>query len=158
MPLVLGAVVALVLGLGAGAAFAYFTSTGSGSGAATTGTAQPVTVLQTSATVTNKLYPGGSGDLRVKLDNPNGYPVTIVAIAAGSGTVTGSGGIGTCTNTGVSVSPQSGLSITVASDPNLPNNPVSVVIPDGVSMSTSSDSACQSATFQVPVAITVQKG
>jgi hypothetical protein len=158
MPLVLGAVVALVLGLGAGTAFAYFTSTGHGSGAASTGTPLSVTVLQASGTVTNKLYPGGSGDLRVKLDNPNSYPVTIVAIAAGSGTVTSSGGVGACTNTGVSVSPQSGLNIPVASDASPPTYPVSVIIPGGVSMSTNSDSGCQSATFQVPITITVQKG
>jgi hypothetical protein len=151
-PLLFGAVVALVVGLGAGTAFAYFTGLGSGSGAASVGTVQSVTVLPATGTVTNLLYPGASGDLLVELDNPNSYPVTIVGIT-GNGTVTGSNGVGTCTTTGVTVPTQTGLSVTVASGSN-----VSVVIPDGVSMGTSSDSGCQGATFQVPVTITVEKG
>jgi hypothetical protein len=154
----LAATVVLVMGLGGGAAFAYFAVTGSGSGAASTDPPQSVTVLQTTGTVTNKLYPGGSGDLVVKLDNPNSYPVDIESVAAGTGTVIGSGGIGACTDTGVSASPQTGLSISVASDASPPNHPVPVVIRNGVSMSTSSDSGCQGATFQVPVVIMVRRG
>lgn len=150
-PLLFGAVVALVVGLGAGTAFAYFTSLGSGSGVASVGTPQDVTVVNASGTVTNLLYPGATGDLLVELDNPNSYPVTIVAIAA-NGTATGSGGIGSCVTTGVSANTQSGLSITVAS-----GNNVAVVIPNGASMDATSDSGCQGATFSVPVTITVHK-
>ncbi len=157
MPLVLGAVVAVVLGLGAGTAFAYFTSTGSGSGTATVGTAQPVTVLQITGTVSvsPKLFPGATnGALQINLDNPN-PPVKITSIT-GNGAVTGSDGIGSCNTTGVTVNTQSGLSIPVAS-----GNPVSVTIPNAVSMdatSSHSDPGCQGATFQVPVTITVQEG
>jgi hypothetical protein len=151
MPLVFGAVVALVVGLGAGTAFAYFTSSGSGSGTSSVGTVQSVTVIEASGSVTNKLYPGASGDLLVELDNPNSYSVNIVGIT-GNGTVTGSSGIGTCSTTGVSVLTNNSLSIVVASGSN-----VSVVIPNGVSMDAASDSGCQGATFQVPVTITVHK-
>ena len=152
MPLVFGSVVALVVGLGAGTAFAFFTGVGSGSGTASVGTAQSVTVLAASGTVTNQLYPGVSGDLLVELDNPNSYSVDIISIT-GNGTVTGSGGVGTCTTTGVSVPTQTGLSIVVA-----PGSDVTVVIPNGVSMDATSDSGCQGATFKVPVTITVHKG
>ena len=158
MPLVLGAVVAIVLGLGAGTAFGYFTSTGSGSGTVTTGTAQSVTVLQITGTVSvsPKLFPGATnGTLQINLNNPNSYSVNITSIT-GNGAVTGSGGIGTCTTTGVTVNTQSGLSIPVAN-----GNPVSVTIPNAVSMdatSSHSDPGCQGATFQVPVTITVQEG
>lgn len=152
MPLVFGAVVALVVGLGAGTAFAFFTGVGTGSGTATVGTVLSVTVdVIASGTVTNKLYPGTSGDLKLKLDNPNSYPVTIVGIT-GNGTVTGSGGIGTCNTTGVTVTTNNALNITVAS-----GSGVFVVIPSGVSMDATSDSGCQGATFQVPVTITVHK-
>ena len=159
-PLIFGAVVALVVGVGAGSAFAYFTSLGSGSGTASVGTTPlSVTVEQATGTVTNLLYPGdASGDLRVTLDNPNSYPVTIVGITGNGSASVSSAGIGTCNTTGVTVNTQSGLSIPVASDSNPPNNPVSVVIPNGVSMNASSDSGCQGATFSVPVTVTVQKG
>ncbi len=153
MPLVLGAVIALVLGLGAGTAYAYFTSTGHGSGAASAGTASPVTVVQASGTVNSKLYPGASADLLVELNNPNSYSVNIVGVTAGTGTVTGTSGVSTCTNTEVTVPTQTGLSIAVA-----PGNGILVHIPNGVAMGTTPDSGCQGATFQVPVTITVQKG
>ena len=151
-PLLLGAVIALVVGLGAGAAYAFFTSSGSGSGAASVGTAQSVTVIAASGTVSSKLIPGISADLLVELDNPNSYSVTITGIAQ-NGSVTPVGGSGTCTTTGVSVPTQTGLSITVASGTN-----ILVHIPNGASMSTASDSGCQGAAFQIPVTITVQKG
>jgi len=142
----------LTLGLGGGAAFGYFTSSGSGSGAASVGTASPVTVLEATGTVTNKLYPGTTGDLLLTLDNPNTYPVTIYSVS-GNGTVTGSGGIGMCANTGVSVAAQSGLNVAVGS-----GSSVNVLIPGAAQMSSSSDSGCQGATFQVPLTITVHKG
>lgn len=152
MPLVLGAVVALVVGIGAGTAFSFITTSGRGSGTATVRTVQSVTVVEASGTPTHRLYPGATGDLLVKLDNPNSYPVNIVSIT-GNGTVTGTGGVGTCTTTGVTVATGTGFPIAVA-----PGNNVSVVVPKAVSMDTTSDSGCQGATFQVPVTITVHKG
>ena len=149
---VIGAVTAVTVGLAGGAAYAYFTSSGSGSGAASVGTPSPVTILQATGSVTNKLYPGATGDLLLTLDNPNSYSVTITSVS-GNGTATGSGGIGICTNTGVSVSAESGLNVTVGS-----GSSVNVVIPGAAQMSSSSDSGCQGATFQVPVTITVHKG
>ncbi|MCU1363403.1 MAG: hypothetical protein JWM55_1231, partial [Acidimicrobiaceae bacterium] len=154
-PLTFGAVVALVVGLGTGTAFAFFTTLGTGSGTASVGTPLSVTVEQATGTVTNLLYPGASGDLKVTLDNPNSYPVTIVAIQGNGPVAVSSAGIGTCNTTGVAVVTQSGVSIPVASDANPPNNPVSVVVSDGVSMDATSDSGCQGATFSVPVLVTV---
>jgi hypothetical protein len=143
----------LILGLTGGAAFAYFTSPGSGSGVGNVGTAKGVSVVAATGTVTNKLYPGASGDLSVTLNNPNSVAVKITSLSAGTGSVTGSGGLGTCTTTGVSVNAQSGLSISVS-----PGGSVSVTIPNGVTMSSSSDNGCQDATFQVPLSITVHLG
>ena len=150
-PIVIGAVVALVLGLCAGAAYGYFSSTGSGTGSTTAGTVQSVHVVAASGTVSSELIPGGSGDLLVAINNPNSYSVTITGISQ-NGSVTAVGGIGTCTTTGVSVPTQTGLSITVVSGPD-----VVVTVPNGASMSASSDSGCQGASFQVPVTVTVQR-
>lgn len=152
VPFALGTIIALVLGLGAGAAYGYFLGAGSGSGAATIGDDPPVSVVAASGTVTDTLSPGSSGDLLIDVDNPNSFSVEIVTVT-GAGAVTGSGGIGTCTDTGVTVPTQTGLSVTVA-----PGDNVAVQIPNGVSMGATSDSGCQGATFHVPVTITVRNG
>jgi hypothetical protein len=150
--MVAGAVAALTVGLAGGAAYAYFNGSGLGSGAATTGAPSAITVLAATGTVTNKLAPGTTGDLRLTLNNPNSGAVTITGVA-GNGVVTASGGIGSCSTTGVSVPNQSGLSVSVAS-----GSSVSVVIPGAVAMNASSSTGCQGATFRVPVTLTVQEG
>jgi hypothetical protein len=151
--ILIGAALALFVGLSGGAAFAYFTASGSGSGTAAAGTASPVTVLDATGTVTNKLHPGSTGDLLVTLNNPNSYSVAITGVS-GNGVATGSGGVGACSTTGVTVTPGlSGLNISVA-----PGNSVSVVISGAATMGTTSDSGCQGATFDVPVSLTVHKG
>ncbi len=152
LSVVIGAVAALLVGLGGGTAYAYLTSQGGGSGTARVGSTQSVTVLQATGTVTNELSPGSSGDLLLRLDNPNPSAVTITSLS-GNGTVVASGGIGPCVITGVSVPTQSGLRIDVP-----PGNTVSVTVPKGVSMGQVSDNGCQGATVHVPVSITVHEG
>ena len=133
----------------ASAVYAYWRTSGSGSGTASVGTASNVTLLAASGTPTSLLSPGGSADLLVTLNNPNSYAVTIVG-AAQNGTVTAVGGSG-CTTSGVSVPTQSGLTISVASGTH------TVTISNGALMSSSSDSGCQGASFQIPVTLTVQR-
>jgi hypothetical protein len=150
-PVLVGAVVALVIGLGAGSAFAYFGKPIHDSGSARAGMARSITVVQSTGTVATTLYPGATSDLIVELDNPNSSPVDIVTVA-GSGPVTSSGGIGSCVTTGVTVPTQTGLSIAVA-----PGADVVVHIPGGVTMGSRSSSGCQGATFNVPLALTVRQ-
>jgi hypothetical protein len=102
--------------------------------------------------------------LRVQLNNPNSFSVTVTGIAQ-NGPVTVVGGTG-CTsdsgtwpsitlgNSGVSVPTMTGLSIAVASGP-ITN--VVIHVPTGAFMNTSSASGCQGATFQIPVTLTVQR-
>jgi hypothetical protein len=151
-PLVFGSVVALVAGLGAGTAFAYFTSTGSGSGSGSTGTLQAVTVAAVAGTPSSTLLPGGpAADVVLNVYNPNTFAVTLVSVT-GNGLITADGGHAGCTTTGVTFSNQTNLSDTIAaSDTTL------VHLPGAASMSSSSLSACQGATFSIPVAITVHK-
>ena len=136
----------------AGGVYAYFTTGGSGSGAASVGTAQAVTVQAVATgTPASSLQPGGSADLLVQLSNPNSYTVTLVGIAQ-NGTVTPVPS-GTCTgaNAGVTVPTLAGLTISVASGVHV------VDIPGGAAMGASSASACQGASFQIPVTVTVQR-
>ncbi len=133
------------------AASAYLKAAGSGSGQATAGTTSSVTIEAASGTVNSLLAPGASADLLVQVTNPNSFAVEITTISQ-NGSVTASTGSGTCATTGVSVSTQTGLSVAVASGSH-----VVVHIPNGASMSTTSDNGCQGRSFTVPVTITVQK-
>ena len=147
--ILVGAVAALVIGLGSGAAFAYFTSVGSGSGRATTGTAKRVTVIAATGTVKSKMIPGGSADLLVELDNPNSFPVVITDISQ-NGALSVVGGTNcTAANSGVSVPTQSGLDVTI------PTGDTLVHVPNGASMSSTSNSGCQGASFELPISLTV---
>lgn len=133
------------------AASAYFKVTGNGSGQATAGTASAVTIEAASGTVNSLLVPGASADLLVQVTNPNSFPVQITGISQ-NGSVAASTGTGSCTTTGVSVPTRIGLSVAVAAGGH-----VAVHVPNGVSMSTTSDNGCQGRSFTVPVTITVQK-
>jgi hypothetical protein len=141
-----------VLALG-GVAWAYFTSSGTGSGHGSTGTMSTVALSATAGTASTPLYPGGTGDVSLEVNNPNSYAVTLVSVS-GDGTITPDAGHSACTTTGVTFSYQSGLSTTIpASTTNFP-----VHLSGAVSMSTSSSNGCQGATFSIPVTITVHKG
>lgn len=159
-----GLVAALALGLGGGAAYAYVTSSARGTGTAVVGgVPSRVTVEAATGTVANELrpggsttgnelQPGGSGDLLVTLQNANPFPVTLTGLSQ-NGSVTVLGGSGcTAANAGVSVTARTDLSITIPSGTN------TVSVPDGISMSSASDSGCQGASFDIPVVVTVRQG
>ncbi len=151
-PVLLGLVVALLLGLVGGAAWAFFTSTGTGSGTATVGSIQPVTLLAATGTPSSALQPGAHADLTLTVKNPNSYPVSITGLTQ-NGAPTVSGGTGcTAGNAGVTVPHQTGLNVGVT-----PGTAVVVHIPNGAAMSTTSASGCQGASFHFPVTITVRK-
>ncbi len=154
--LLIGAVAALTMGLGAGVAFAYFTSSGAGSGSASTGNLAPVTVAAVSGTPSAPLYPGDmSGDVILNVDNPNNQPVTLVSVSGGPSAITVSNASGcTASNSGVSFNNQSGLDITIPK--NSPDYPVDLA--GASAMLNSSGNACQGASFNIPVTITVREG
>jgi hypothetical protein len=142
------AAAAILLSLGSGTAFAYFTSAGTGTASASTGTLT-VTLAATAGPPSTPLYPGGTGDVALKVNNPNSFAVTLVSVVATGGTITASNG---CSPTGVSFTNQTGLSIPIAASAT-----VQVHLSGAASMSSSSANACQGATFSIPVTITVQK-
>lgn len=146
------AVLALVMGVGAGAAYGYFTSSGSGTGHGATGTLQTVTVAAiTGETPNTYLQPGSPGEVIVKVHNPNTVGVHLVSVTA-DGSITVAGGSGcTLSNSGVTFTNQTGLSVAVGS-----NSTALVRMPGAASMAASSANGCQGATFNIPVTITVQ--
>jgi hypothetical protein len=149
-----GAIVALVAGLGGGAAFALWSTHGSGSGSAKARTSQNVTVEAATGTVSSYLVPNGStADLTLTITNPNPFTVNITNISQNGTSFNVSGGNGcTSANSGVTVPTQSGLSVPVS-----PGTNVVVHIANGAMMSTTSNSGCQNASFQIPVFVTVHQ-
>ncbi len=150
-PLVVGGVAAIVLGIGAGAAWGYFGAQGSGSGATTIGHVTTVTVENATGTASPELQPGGTGDLKIKINNPNSFAVTIITIQQ-SGTDISVSGTSACTSTNaaITVPTQTGLSVYVTAGTS------TITITNGVQMGTTSASACQGATFSIPITITVE--
>ncbi|MGD0985617.1 MAG: hypothetical protein ABSA65_17670 [Acidimicrobiales bacterium] len=144
-----GAIVALVIGVGASVAYGYFTSYGSGTGSGSTGTLRTVTVA-TVGTPTVPLFPGGTGDVVFSVTNPNDFTVSLVSVS-GDGTITADADHSGCTTTGVTLSvPPVDLPISIPAETVQP-----IDLSGAASMSPSSLSACQGATFSIPITITV---
>ncbi len=155
------AAAAAVAGLVTGPAFGYFTARGSGAGTSGTGSLQPVAILAAiTGSPSSLLIPGATADLLLQVHNPNPNAVTLTSVSQGGGvSVTGGSG---CTgdpawpatrgNSGVSVPTTAGQSIPIPAAAT-----VVVQVPGGASMSTTSASGCQGATFQIPVTVVVRQ-
>jgi hypothetical protein len=111
-------------------------------------TAQNVTLSDASASTTAQLYPGGTGDLVVKVTNPNSFAVTVTAVN-GAGTITSDKGAACNTATGVTFTNTTGLSQSVGAGAT-----VTFSVAGKVAMSNASDNSCQGAIFTVPVTLT----
>jgi len=129
---------------------AWSTST-SGNAYSKASTASALVLSSASASTTSDLYPGGSGDLKLKVANPNNFPVRITAVTLTSGgTITSDNATCDSNGNGVTLTNQTGLAIDLAA------NAAAAVqtLAGAVHMSTSSDTNCQGATFTIPVDVT----
>ncbi|HEY7398681.1 MAG TPA: hypothetical protein VH538_10285 [Gaiellaceae bacterium] len=99
-----------------------------------------------SAFTTGLLYPGGHGDVKVKITNPNQFPVTIGSIK-GAGTITASDP--GCTATSVTFTDQTGLALSLAATATN-----EFVLAGAASMDNTANAACENATFTIPVTVT----
>jgi hypothetical protein len=144
-----GTVASAVLVLAAGTAVAFWVTTGSGSASAQAGTAQNPTTTAAAVT-TGLLVPGGSGTVKITVNNPNAYAVKVTAVA-GTTAITAAGGTGTCSNTAVTFtnqSPTSGNDVPAGGSTTL-------TFTGAVVMGTNPDQGCQNATFTIPVNVTI---
>ena len=110
-------------------------------------TAQNVTLSDASASTTAQLYPGGTGDLVIKVTNPNVFTVTVTSVT-GAGTITSDKGAACNASTGVTFTNATGLSQAVPA-----GQTVTFSVAGKVAMSTASDNSCQGALFTVPVSV-----
>ena len=134
-----------------GTAYAFWTATGTGSGTAAAGVAQPLTTSPL-AVSTGLLYPGATGDVRIQVDNPNPFPVTVTDVV-GTGAITSDKG-GACDGaTGVTFSDVTGAALAVPA-----GGSATFTLADAVTMDNSSDDSCQGATFTIGVDLTAASG
>jgi hypothetical protein len=133
------------------AALAYWTSHGSGSGSSTTGTLTiNVTALAGGDANQTSLLPGSTGDVIIRVNNPNSSSVHVTSIAS-NGNATANNG---CTPTGVTFTAPSDYS---AAQFTLSPGSSLLRLAGAVAMSSASASTCQGATFTLPVSVTVQR-
>jgi hypothetical protein len=145
----------LVAGVGlasivvAGIAIAAWSVSGTGTGYAKASTASAVTLADATANTSADLYPGASGAVKLKVTNPNPFPVRITAVA-GNGAITSDKGAACDAATGVSFTNQTGLTLDL-----LANETDKVfTLAGAVAMTNASDNSCQGAVFSVPVSVT----
>jgi hypothetical protein len=146
--LVGGMVALLVLGV-VGLVYAAWTTNGNGSGYAKAGSSQPLTTVDVSATTTATLYPGATGDVLLKVNNPNSYPVRVTDVTGNGAIAVDSAHAAGCVTTGVTFVNQTGKTIDIAA-----NSQTQVTLTGAAKMTNASDNGCQGATFTIPVTLT----
>jgi hypothetical protein len=146
---IVAAVVAVAM-IAVGVGIAAWSVTGSGTGYAKASTSSALTLSDASASTTADLYPGASGTVKLKVSNPNPFPVRITAVS-GNGTITSDKGAACDASTGVAFVNQSGLTLDLAANAT---NQVLTLASGSVTMSNASDNSCQGAVFSIPVSVT----
>lgn len=122
-------------------------SSSAGSGYSKAKLALNLTLSDASASTTAQLYPGGTGDLWVKVTNPNPFAVTVTSVT-GAGTITADKGAACDAATGVTFTNTTGLSQAVGAGAT-----VTFSLAGKVAMSNASDNSCQGAVFTVPITL-----
>ena len=132
-----------------GVTYGAWVVSGAGNGYAKASSSQTLTLADASASTTAQLYPGGTGDVILKVSNPNAFPVTITDVVS-AGSPTSDKGAGCTAATGVSLTAQHSLSAVVAA------NAVGTVVTltGAAAMAGTSDTSCQGAIFTLPVTVT----
>lgn len=143
---------------------------GGSSGEAQSGSVSDLSIAAAaSPTASDLLYPGGSGDVVVTINNPNPFPVTITAVQLPTDTTYASGytssslsanQIGCLASTPSDViwsfsTDTSGSSHTLTSALTVAasggaNDPLVVTLTNDASMTTSAPAACESTYFSMP--------
>jgi hypothetical protein len=138
-----------------GLVFAAWLTTGSGSATAKAGSSEALSVLDASASTSATLYPGVTGDVTLKVSNPNPFPVRVTSVAL-NGTnadIAPDASHSACSPTGVSFTNQTGLTVDVPAKSGGTNGTATATLTGAASMSNASANGCQGATFTIPVTL-----
>jgi hypothetical protein len=143
----LAAVLALVA---SGIVVAAWSTSGSGNGYAKAGTASALTIGDASASTSADLYPGTTGAVKVKVTNPNPFPIRITGVTKQtSGSISSDKGAACNASTGVTFTDQTGLALDLGAGATS-----TFSLSGAVAMSNASDNTCQGAVFAIPVDVT----
>jgi len=132
----------------AGGGFAWFSSIGHGTGSANAAAITAVTLSP--ATETTPLYPGTDGDISLTVANPNGVslriPSLVLDTSQGTNGLRVDAGHSACSLTNVQFN-----AANATAGWTIPANAsaFAIDIANGITLSTSAENACQSATFNV---------
>jgi hypothetical protein len=137
---------AVLLTAGAGVAYAAWSVSGTGTAATKASSASALTTLDTSADVEGQLYPGGNGDLVLKISNPNKFPVKVTTVTLKDADITSDKAGCSGAATGLTVTLPSTVDIAIGAEASASHTFVGAV-----SMSNASVDNCQGATFAVPL-------
>lgn len=147
-----GATTALLAG---SIVFAAWLVPGTGQGYSKAKQAQALTTDDVGATSTDQLYPGATGDVKVKINNPNPFAVTVTGVDS-NGAI--SSDKANCTDVGADATKKTGVTFTnqtLSSGNVVPaNGTLTLTLNNAVSMSNQSVNACQGAVFSIPVTFT----
>jgi hypothetical protein len=140
----------------AGLVYAAWLASGSGSGYAKAGSAQALATLDASASTTATLYPGVTGDVTLRVSNPNPYPVRVTGVSLNgtNSSIAADAGHVSCSPTGMSFTNQTGQTIDVPAKVGATNGSVTATLTGAAAMATTSADGCQGATFTIPVNLT----
>jgi hypothetical protein len=122
-------------------------SSSAGSGYSKAKVALSLTLSDASASTTAQLYPGGTGDIWIKVTNSNPFAVTVTSVT-GAGTITSDKGAACDAATGVTFTNTTGLTQAVGAGAT-----VTFSLAGKVAMSNASDNTCQGAVFTVPITL-----
>jgi hypothetical protein len=122
-------------------------SSSAGSGYSKAKVALSLTLSDASASTTAQLYPGGTGDIWIKVTNSNPFAVTVTSVT-GAGTITSDKGAACDAATGVTFTNTTGLTQAVGAGAT-----VTFSLAGKIAMSNASDNSCQGAVFTVPITL-----
>ena len=131
------------------AAVAAWSTSGSGIAYSKATVASAITVGDASASTTADLYPGATGAAKLKITNPNSFPIRVTAVSKQAAAITSDKGAACNASTGVTFTDQTGLTLDVAAGATQ-----TFTLSGAVAMSNSSDNSCQGALFTIPVDVT----
>jgi hypothetical protein len=129
--------VALVVAAGAGA---WWTGGSSGTGSGPTGSPVPLTITAVTPT-TGLLYPGGSGNVKLSISNPNAYVVRVNSLQSIGIDADHSG----CDTSALVFTPQTNLGWDVPANTTVNN----LTLTNAISMKPEAANDCQGAVFTI---------
>ena len=146
--LVAALVAVTVVAAGAATFGSWAVGSDAGNGYAKAVTAQNLALSDASGSTVADLYPGGTGNVKVTVTNPNAFAVTVTGVS-GAGTITSDKGSACNAATGVTFTDTTGLTQVVGAGAT-----VTFTLSGKAAMSNASDTSCQGAVFTIPVTLT----